>query len=802
MTNEDFYNVFDFYNEEATTLARYVHLGYVDIPGEIMPIVHAVSEKQYDKRMVQGEKEIKIDINEDERTIERTLHIIEENFSNQTTVFNNLEFSVDSRFLHHQQVIDFLNRCREKGYISSLRVIGDNYRLDEVTYNQLQEFSTIIVSDSEVARDNIITEEPHYSFITGVNSDIQTEADLVIKENMTDEQLRELIDVINAVNAQDRKIQIRFYNPGTVVELIERLDRLGLDQDVTINILGYPLTESAEGYERLEELSNKRKINVTYVCCHDLLANYCDEPYLIDNKYFSELEPDGKTDLKTYVRILKFVEDFQRNVSNVDSTIERTMMAYQYLNDNYYYDADAGNNKDYGATRDVDKLLDTDEIVCAGYANLLTIMCRRVGIPMFTYGAPNHRMNVARIVEKDETGEVILDKICTFDPTNDCGYYVADFTSPDGQRRVEKKDSYTYFGLDPERWLHQSDASFMTLANGLAIPREDFVNNAALSHCPFSARYSGGYNASSYMYSMLHLMGYNFDIAEVDMFDLIAQLQEEGRIGEIPTEIIYNAANNIENRKNNNNLTTDARNRIEHSINNRKRIFSNPTARICLNRTPGKDVVNISTYKTNMPEHAYVDIASFDIGPVYYRNSDNLRTGTPITSEPFAQPGNNGTEVEQPRYEEPEIEQPIEHAIFTEEDFSEEYIAGTTIRRPRARGIYETDEEYVAFLERYYNHYFPEATAQTDSTYRLTKNQIIQDPPIYQREEQPMFTEEDYSDEYIEGTGIRKPRVRGIYETDEEYTAFLERFYNYYFQNVKPTTVRIDSEENTNQRTR
>ena len=799
MTEEDFFNAYYFYNEEVIDIGRYVHLGYLDFPGEIMPIVHAVAEKRIDKSLPQGEKELRIDINDDERTLERTLAIIEENFMNPQTVVHNPEFSLDYRFLEHQQVIDFLNNCRENGYISSIKIVGDNYTLDAETYEQLRDFTTIRVANSEVNRENVVEESNNYEFIYGVNEDLNIEADLILKADMSDEELRQIVEVFNGLEAtSNKKIQIRFYNPAITVNLIERLDRLGLNEDITISILGYPLTETSEGYERLEEIANRRKINVTYVCCHDLLEHYCDEPYLIDNQYFSELEPDGKTDFKTYMKILRFVEDFQRNVQGVDSNVERTMMAYQYLNDNYYYDLNAGRTKDYGATRDVDKLLDTDEIVCAGYANLLTIMCRRVGIPMFTFGAPGHRMNIARIVEKNEAGEVVLDKICTFDATNDSGYYVEDILSPTGQRRQEIKDSYTFFGVDPERYLHESNPSYMTLANGLAIPRDDFTNNAVISHSPFGAGYVGGYNASSYMYSMLHLMGYNYDPETVDMFDLIAQLQEEGRIGEIPNDVIYRAANSIQHRKNGQELSTEARDRIDASLDQREVVFPEPTARLLLNRTPNQDVINVSTYKINMPRHEYVDIASLDIGPVYYQDHGRVRTGEPITSEPFVEPIHEEPVHEEPVREEPIHGEPEEPPMFTDEDFDEEYIAGTTIRRPRGRGIYETDEEYVAFLEIYYNYYFPEAAQQSDSTYGLTRDQIIQDPPIHQPvEEQPMFTEEDYSEEYIPGTDIRRPRDRETYETDEEYVEFLEDFYNHHFPNVEPVTVRIFGDVDT-----
>ena len=77
---------------------------------------------------------------------------------------------------------------------------------------------------------------------------------------------------------------------------------------------------------------------------------------------------------------------------------------------------------------------------------------------------------------------------------------------------------------------------------------------------------------------------------------------------------------------------------------------------------------------------------------------------------------------------------------------SGEFIPGTTIRKPRFRGDYETDEEYVDYLENYYNRYFPQAS-QTNrnidrnnninpyGTYRLVREQIVQDLPINSRQE-------------------------------------------------------------------
>ncbi len=82
-------------------------------------------------------------------------------------------------------------------------------------------------------------------------------------------------------------------------------------------------------------------------------------------------------------------------------------------------------------------------------------------------------------------------------------------------------------------------------------------------------------------------------------------------------------------------------------------------------------------------------------------------------------------------------------------------IPGTNIYLPRDRKILETDEEYEAFLERYYNKY------------------------VIKKERN-----KDQKDKLIPGTNIYLPRDRKILETDEEYETFLEEYYNKYLGNI------------------
>lgn len=83
----------------------------------------------------------------------------------------------------------------------------------------------------------------------------------------------------------------------------------------------------------------------------------------------------------------------------------------------------------------------------------------------------------------------------------------------------------------------------------------------------------------------------------------------------------------------------------------------------------------------------------------------------------------------------------------------EEYIEGTNVIKPRDRRVDETDEEYTAFLEKYYQEHF-----------------------------------------YIPGTNILKPRDRKANETNEEYNNYLANYYAIIFANQR-VQEDIDEEE-------
>ena len=809
LTEEEFNEWYKNFNIYVLNNSIYAYLAYDK--RYLCPDNRVIAERKFIKGEPQGNHLLKTTINDSEIFLKRMLNIIYESYkAGNTTDFK--EFIIDSELIDNDLVIDFLKKCYNENLIRSLRILGDNYTLTEETYNKISFLEKISVNNSNINNNNINIESPKYKLITGINSDFKLEEDFVIKEDMTDTELRVIVNELNnSIASIPFKIDLRFYNPIRAVDLIQRLDKLGLDKRIDIKILGYTLTENADTYKNLIPLAHDRNIEVSYVCCHDMLGEYTNEPFLIDNFYDSELEPSGKTDILTYIKILEFIENFEKSVEGIDSNIEKIMTAYQYLNDNYYYDVDAGQTKDYGETRDIDKILDTDQIVCTGYANLLSIMCRRIGIPMFTYDAPSHSVNIARVQEKDESGKVIFDKICTFDPTNDSGYYERNNNSIEA---IDNKNSYTFFGLNPEETLHRiGDNSYLTLANALSIHPEELLKNyyLGLSASPYFGSYFSDYNALSYMYSMFHLMGYNCDFEKDFILDLVGELQERGKIGEIPLDLIYNAAEKIERRKHPEmkeeefeDHMDDVESDIDLSIDKRDYLYDmNQPAKLHLNKYDIQTnsyvdtLKNVKTYSESIPNHKHIDVDSIDIGPVYFQDLDNLNTGeirnhnnspsevisnTPSTSvieepkeEITTKITTNDVKEPEPTNEEKEeiydINEILSNGNITingniyinggtvnininnfgqdPNSLSNVTIAGTTIRRPVPQTTEETEEEYHDRIDTYYEEYLPQAMEESSTTYRLTKSQIIQDLPINSKETQ-IFNAIGMTEEEIE----------------------------------------------------
>lgn len=687
----------------------------------------AISESRYNSKEQIGFRYFKMNVgDDDEKALDNALSLIHMGFEYDQVPPVPSTFYVDSRFLKRKIVLDFLKDINRSFNVKNLIILGDDYVLDEETYKEIDTFDTIKVGDASINGENIITKKTNkflYNSIVGVGAnpvdlsnsqiDLYTQNDFNITDDIIDEkELNDFVHLVNSATYDKVNVNIRFYNPPRALKLIDKLDSMGLSSKVSINMYAYPLVENSDVYESFLPLASKRNIQITYTCCHDLLNDYCHEPFAINNNYRSELEPGGKTDYSTYLEVLRFIDNFQNLVKGVNGNLEKAMMAYNYVVQNYDYDYDFANKEDIATVGDVDKVFNRDKIICVGYSNLFTLLCRRVGIPVFTYGAPGHQMNVGRIIEKDENGKVIFDKICTFDPTNEL--------------KGKANDSeYAFFGLDPGTWLYRSgEPTFVTLANQLAIKNSSRYSNSSKSL--YNTNYYLPYSFKSFEYSMLRLMGYDFEDEEVFNDVAIDALQENDRVGDIPTDMLQKTLYTIKKREAvdiNHGYYDDsyvsrvsddyAKNIIDLSLDYRKTFFSSSEPKILLNGVEGepKLTIPVDVYKHGEKLFTGINIQDRDVGPRMFEVIDDLPNGglDDTLNDKGSDLDTNNANVG--------LDDNINvKTLFTEEDFDEGYIIGTNIRRPRLRKPYESDEDYIRFLDKYYSYYFANAEKNSPST--------------------------------------------------------------------------------------
>lgn len=153
------------------------------------------------------------------------------------------------------------------------------------------------------------------------------------------------------------KLQLDEYNEDVfsrVSKLIDRLNKLGYETKVFVNAEGFQFT--AEDFDIFldfeKELEDKNS-----------------------NLYFSEFTRDFTID-ETLNAFLK-AKDFIDHLKNSNFTpLEKYIAIYNYVS-SFVYNGEIENSMD---SRTIIGTLNSDEIVCVGYSELLKFMCESVGI--------------------------------------------------------------------------------------------------------------------------------------------------------------------------------------------------------------------------------------------------------------------------------------------------------------------------------------------------------------------------------------------------------------------------------------
>ena len=644
--------------------------------------------------------------------------------------------SIDARFLEDPEILEVLRNSQD---VREIRIINDDFILTQEVLNNLGD-NVVIVCD-EVSEDinlnqrhRIYAQHGMYKKETNFVEDDLVSAYFITHE-LSDRELDYLVNEINRDNSADYcQISFRIYDPTQYRDFVSRLHERGLREDVRINFLGNPLYDRSEAYDGLNSISNN-PISVTYDTCSDMITFYTEEPYNVSNMHHSELEGGGNSNFDSYYRMLNMLEEQETHIREHDySPLEAAIYAYRFLQQNYAYDpnSDITDSQNVLTNRQLDIVAGNSTLVCEGYATLYSALMRRCGIPMFRYSTDEHVRNIGRIVDP----KYGVDTIGVVDPTFD-GSHILDNGLFDESRRFQ------YFMFSPREAIYYDP--YVTIPTSLVlnyeecgepylsyISRDEYENDLTLMYSP-----------DGYAMTMLDRMG--IQLPEPLTFEsyreLVANLNRTSLFNSMNPDSFSQAYERVL-RSENANISD-----FEVTITVRDAILSMLDR---LDELQGAfPTVNLNGLGLNAydipavlyPEEETLSISDFNKVSV----SDNDVSLDDIVDQVISDDSSSDVledeeqnlDAEQLFFDEEESNQNGE--IVSEiENNSDNYIPGTNIRKPRWRGDYETDEEYVDYLREYYGRYFPDAanvTRENSSTYRLNRDNIIQDLPINSKQE-------------------------------------------------------------------
>ena len=515
-------------------------------------------------------------------------------------------------------------------------------------------------------------------------------------------------------------IELDYFEPKYYEIFLRKLQEHHIPEGINIQFIGYLLKDNLEDYEHLT--SYPYEIDVAYSTCHDMVDKYQKEPYTANRIYYSQIEGGGKTSLENYCNVIREVTEFERTVREGDySPLEVAVLAKMQIDSQFIYDPDyREEDVDQWNNINLSQILSHNDgekrrAVCMGFSSLYSLYLRRSGIPMFRYSTTGHSRNIGRIQDP----RYGVDSVSVTDITWDLPSENDDLTT------------YTHFMVAPREFSRVTDRNFhyeeMNIATTLSIPYEDYQLYIEDSNLAYEQFYHPTYQPLGYTCRMMELMGFIPEDQEtIDIYDHIYRANEEGLMEGIPEEAVESAIRNVMRKQGKTEEEIE-----EYIMQTQDSYMDRPLAFINL-PADGSNHDNENYFVQEITrENAHQrreDLMNSDVDRPIYRNSTyqeppqdedmrRMEDQPQITDEPF----HANVDEDNPTRPEPTLipiddtppRRPSRDDIIddpvTQElgEFSEDFIPGTNIHRPRVRGDYESDEDYVEFLRRFYEKYFP-----------------------------------------------------------------------------------------------
>ena len=687
---------------------------------------------------------------------------------------------------------DFINviiNLYAMGRLNGIRILPSGKRLTRDIFDVLNvpELSGLLVSADGVASDvdlstsnldfhnqNGIAQIERVVYTKNVSGNLVTtdNTNVHIRRELSDEEIRYIADLLKT-NRYNNLI-VDFYEPTYYLHLLDVLSNLSIPNNISIRFLANPLYDKYELYENLiNRISNP--VIVKYNTCNDLNGYYKNEDFCSEGvNYYSDIESSGITDLDTYARMVKMIDEVVRHMEQMNySPLERVAYLYDYFKEHYIYDPDFQSTP-HSLNADLDKIFSRDRMICEGFSNLFSAILRRAGIMCFTYGTDDHQKNIIRITDD----KYKIDRIALLDSTND----------------LHSRNAFYYFLNPITNDLNSSYPEVINIPTSFCMSQQDYDDNILDSNPVYAT------DAFGYGIRMLELMGLRLDQSNFtrrEDYDLYRDaLSNSGLMERLSEDTLTDAiiyVRNTEGRYYGESDRNIDRDDVHDNVSDRGENSNYPSIRrfdgsyVPINIYRPKtnttfeviDSQNMSlTYprdkRSNETDEEYFnylhdfyysrfigrdDVVTVEEDVVVNTNNDsnqNSNTVVDTNSTPEVDIPNNtvDTPVQSENVSNNTVNTSNEsnvnnnnHVPYTN---SKEYIPGTNILKPRDRDYLETDEEYEAYLKEYYDYFFPNTS---------TNNTVVEDIDLYINEDNNLYY---VTDEVVEIFGLHSAAYPGV----------------------------------------
>ena len=450
--------------------------------------------------------------------------------------------NIDARFLT-DEIIDILNKSK---FLHTIRITNSGYKVNNDLCSKLDSRIFIIADEQEENlmpeyQNRITLQHGNYKLTMGYQ-DNDTVFSYFLDHNPSDNELDALIRDANQLSRTNKvEINYRHYEPKEYKELLKRFQKRGLRKDATVSFLGNPLRDDTTSFKDIDKVSSN-PIKIVYDTCHDIIGVYENEPFETNNSHHSELEGGGITSPQSYQQLLEILDEQEKHIKDMGySPLEATIYVYRYLQKHYAYDPEYQTTDAMNVltNRQLDIVAGNQTLVCEGYATLFSALLRRCNIPTFRYSTHRHCRNVGRI--KDTKYNV--DKIAVFDPTFDC-------STIDENGYFMESDKFKYFMLSPEEIAAYDQ--YITIPTSLVIDYARTSNGtendtlSILSRDLYEADLSLDYTADGYAITMLKLMGLNPKYNDFREYrEFLRELNNTSIFDEIDPKVVSEAYKNV-----------------------------------------------------------------------------------------------------------------------------------------------------------------------------------------------------------------------------------------------------------------